>query len=392
MTPVKSRIVMHFPGFEPLDANQHRARFARAAAQACKIWNISIASDELQTVECNVAFNVQACGPNWTTSTQYHVFDLASHIHFLLKRPFLTVLSSGFGAFAKVVAFGGTWNYLRHAWRFGLFSIFPFLFMALGLALTAVIALLPLITSVSMWNFSWTMPLALGLFGFGFLPIANRLHTMLLFSDWKCAVDFATLKDERLNSRIADMVESARAALNHTADEYLIVSHSIGGNAAVHVIGQLLENEPELFIGKNIVFASVGSGILQGALLAPAKILRSRVNLIVANPNIFWFDVQCLTDVSNFYFTNIAKLCGYNGAQQPSVSFVRIKTMLKHERYQRIKRDLLRVHRQYVLGNDVRANYDFALMCAGPLRAAGFAALKVGEFAPIGEDGSIRSN
>jgi hypothetical protein len=389
MNPIKTRVVLHFPGFEPLDAALHRARFARAAAQTAAIWNVSLECGALQQGANINAFAVDAHGPNWATTTHYHVFDLAEHIDFLLKRPFLTVLFNGYSAFFQVVATGGTWNYLRHAWRFGLFSIFPFLFMALGLAFVACLGLLPIQFDTPKWLLAGTIPVAAILFKYAFMPLANRLHTMLLFSDWRCAVDFATLKDPRLNKRLAEMVTIAKAAFEQPADEYLIVSHSIGSHAAVHVIGRLLEDNSQCYNGKKVVYASVGSGLLQGAFLRPAKVLRRRVALIAANPQIFWFDVQCLTDISHFYKTKVAELCGYAGERQPSISFIRIKTMLTKERYARIKRDLLRVHRQYVLGNDVRANYDFALMCAGPLSASTFSALKIGELPPISNNGRL---
>jgi len=51
--------------------------------------------------------------------------------------------------------------------------------------------------------------------------------------------------------------------------------------------------------------------------------------------------------------------------------------MLTAKHYAKIKRDFLRVHRQYVLGPDVRAFFDFTLMTSGPLPASRFA-----EFSP----------
>ncbi|MGL4490326.1 MAG: hypothetical protein ACRCU5_12880 [Rhizobiaceae bacterium] len=389
MKPVKTRIVLHFPGFEPLDAAAHRERFQRATKQTSNIWNIGIVCRELNPIAGGGAFEVKASGPDWACETHYHVFDLSAHIAGLQSRPLANVITSGFAAFAKVIVFGGTFRYFLHAWRFGLFSVFPFVLMSIGLALAGLVMASPLLFGRALWNVAWSAPLALAFFAYLFMPFAKRFHTKLLFNDWICAVDFATLRDQELNACIAGMVTGARAALREPADEYLIVSHSIGGNAAVHVLGQLIDEEPELLRGKNIVFASLGSGILQSALLAPARVLRHRVGLIAAHKGIFWFDVQCLTDVSHFYKTAVAELCGHDAVRQPTVMTIRIKTMLSTERYARIKRDLLRVHRQYVLGNDVKANYDFALMCAGPLNGAQFASLGIEDLPPIKQDGSL---
>ena len=60
-------------------------------------------------------------------------------------------------------------------------------------------------------------------------------------------------------------------------------------------------------------------------------------------------------------------------APQAAIVFIRFKTMLTDEHYRRIKRDFLRMHRQYVLGPDRRAAFNFTLMTAGPLPAADFA-------------------
>lgn len=51
---------------------------------------------------------------------------------------------------------------------------------------------------------------------------------------------------------------------------------------------------------------------------------------------------------------------------------MRFKTMLSDVHYRKIKRDFLRVHRQYVLGPDLKAPFDFTLMTAGPLPASDF--------------------
>jgi hypothetical protein len=306
------------------------------------------------------------------------------------KRSFFTKLATGYTAFAKVLWWGGLWQYFRHAWRFGGFFLFPFVLMTAGLLATGWLALAPWLLSVNPASFIATIPLALALFKYGFLPLADRLYTTLLFSDWKCAADFASLGDARLNKRIEEMVLAAHQALKNEADEYLIVSHSIGGQSAVQVIGTLLECFPALFDNKKIIFATIGSGLLQSALLRSATKMRARVSAIADHPSFTWFDVQCHTDIVNFYKAEIAKAAGHKGKHQPQTTTIRVRSMLEKARYDRIKYDLMRVHRQYVMGNDKRANFDFPLVCAGPLPSSLFATLKVGHFAPIDHNGAMQ--
>jgi hypothetical protein len=217
------------------------------------------------------------------------------------------------------------------------------------------------------------MPSAVIFFLFVFLPLAARFHTLHLFADWELAVAMAGL--DRLGARqwIEACAASARRAFDEPADEYVITSHSMGSSIAVHVIGLLLEREPEFFAGKRVVFATLGSAILQCALLRSADVLRSRVGLIARCKEIYWIDVHCLTDAIHFYKTRVAAICGHENAPQAAITLVRFKTMLSEQHYRKIRRDFLRVHRQYVLGPDVRAAFDFTLMTAGPLPASAFA-------------------
>jgi hypothetical protein len=88
---------------------------------------------------------------------------------------------------------------------------------------------------------------------------------------------------------------------------------------------------------------------------------------------IFWLDVHCLTDAIHFYKAKVAAICGHAEGQQPTILIVRFKKMLTSQHYAKIRRDFLRVHRQYVLGPDVRASFDFTLLTASPLPASSFA-------------------
>jgi hypothetical protein len=168
-------------------------------------------------------------------------------------------------------------------------------------------------------------------------------------------------------------VDAARDALKEDGDEYVITSHSMGSNIAAHVIGALLEQQPDILQGKRVVFATLGGAILQCALLRPASLLRSRVGTIARAKEIFWFEVHCLTDSIHFYKSQVVALSGHADAPQARITFIRVRQMLSSERYRKIKWDFLRVHRQYVLGPDRRAPFDFTLMTVGPLAAASFA-------------------
>lgn len=370
---VSKRVVLHFPGFEPLDASEHRERYNRTLAATAKLWNFSATAGDISETNRIGRFDVVGEGDGWRTETRIHVFDHDWLVERLADRPLPVRIASGFLAAARVIAQGGMAGYFRHAWRFGLFFVFPFLLVALGLITSLAIACYPRWLDLPAWHYLPGITLAGLFFRYLFLPFLARFHTMHLFSDWEMAVAVAALDRADIRDWLEVCAAEARAAFEGDADEYLVTSHSMGSNIAVHVIGMLLEREPELFEGKRIVFATLGGAVLQCALMRSAETLRARVGLVARAPQITWFEVQCLTDAVNFYRTRVAALTGHPDAPQPEILYIRIRNMLLPERYRRIKWDMLRVHRQYVLASDRRSNFDFTLMTAGPLPAAVFA-------------------
>ncbi len=372
MTKVQKRVVLHFPGFEPLDAAAHRARYARSAKQSAQVWGYDAAIGDFKRTGATSYFDVSASANDWQTESRVHIFDHNDLVSGLNSRNLLTRLGFGYLAALRVVVGGGMGGYFRHAWRFGLFFVFPFLLVIAASAVGLLIAAVPYYLGLGAWSLLFSVPLAAVLFWYVFLPRRDRLHTLHLFSDWEMAVAMAGLRGLDAQAWLERCAAVVREALREPADEYVISSHSMGSTVAAHVIGLLLEREPALFEGKRVVFLTLGSAILQCALFRSAKVLRARVGLIADCPAISLIEVHCLTDAIHFYKTKVVALCGHPEKRQGEIIFVRFKTMLSDVHYRKIKRDFLRVHRQYVLGPDIKAPFDFTLMTAGPLPASDF--------------------
>lgn len=367
MELIRKRVVLHFPGFEPLDGRAQRARYERSAKQSGRVWGFETEIGEVENAGYPVSFTVDAKSAAWQTQNRIHLLDHDELVQFLRNKPLALRMIAGFTAAAGIIGDGAMTAYFRHAWRFGLFFIFPFLLMTLGMLLTATIALAPLGFDLPAWNLIWSLPLAAVFFAFVFLPFTERFHTLHLFADWEMAVALGRMNRPEFSAFLERCAVAARAALAEEADEYVISSHSMGSSVAAHVLGMLLEREPALLDEKRVVFASLGSAVLQCALLKPASLLRSRVGTIARNPAIFWLDVQCLTDAIHFYKVPVAAVTGHPDAPAAKMLFIRVKQMLTAEHYKKIKLDFLRVHRQYVLGPDLQASFDFTLLTAGPL-------------------------
>ncbi|WP_247750459.1 hypothetical protein [Rhizobium sp. 16-449-1b] len=367
---VEKRVVLHFPGFEPLDSKAHHARYARSAKLSAKAWNLDL---DVGALKEGGSFDVNCGSQGERTSSRVFVFDHNELVRRYSDKSLLQRLVSGYASAASVILQGGFVGYFRHAWRFGLFFVFPFALVLLALLLSATIAAAPYFLGLQRWNFLWSVLLGVMFFRFVFLPFAARFHTLHLFADWDLAVALAKLDDPAIVQWLDRCKARVRDALREDADEYLITSHSMGSSVASHVIGMLVEEEPALFVNKQVVFVTLGGAILQCALLRPAKSLRARVGAIARSRQIFWLEIHCLTDVIHFYKSRVVALCGHADAPQASIATIRMRHMLTGEHYRKIRRDFLRVHRQYVLGSDLRSAFDFTLMTAGPLPATSFA-------------------
>ena len=389
---IRKRVVLHFSGFEPLDARAHHRRYVRSAMQSGEVWNYDIETGPLGGNPDAPSFTVEAAGPDWRTKTHVHVFDHNDLITALRAKPVLVRLATGYLSAARVVWYGGMFRYFRHAWRFGLFFLFPFMLVALGMAALLFAASLPVLLGFSDWNLVWSLPAAGLIFFRLFLPVAEKIHTLHQFDDWTLSIALASLDDEAVEDRLEKCVAAARLALQEEADEYLVTSHSMGSSVATHVLGSLLERQPDILAGKTVVFATLGGTLLQCALLRPATVLRRRAGLVAGCDGLFWLDVQCLTDVISFYRAKMVEVVGFPDLPQARILFTRFKYMLEPDHYRRIKRDFLRVHRQYVLGPDRRANYDFSLLTAGPLPAKDFTGFTAENLPPLGADGSVASD
>ena len=379
MKLIEKRVVLHFPGFEPLDGIAHRARYERSARQSAAVWGFAVTTGAPDAGSDPVSFEVttgsgaETGEAGWQTKSRIHMVDHDALVRRLRSGGTLRQIAAGFRSCAEIMLEGGMRGYFRHAWRFGLFFLFPFLLTALAIALTAQIAVMPYVLGLSAGHMLWSGPLALCFFVFAFLPFSERFYTLHLFADWEMAVALGRMDRTDFSDWLEDRATAVGKALAEEADEYVISAHSMGSSVAAHVIGILLEREPELFKGKRVVFATLGSAILQCTLLSSATLLRARVGLIARCPDISWLDVQCLTDSINFYKVPVVAVSGHPDAPPAKMILIRVKQMLTREHYRKIRKDQLRVHRQYVLGPDLKASFDFTLLTSGPMPASVFA-------------------
>ena len=141
MTAIRRRLVLLFPGFEPLSLSVHAERFRRGAHMAADVWNVGIEEDLRADPARDLAFDLS--GPGWRTQTEVRICDWSETIALYGQRSPAHRIGAGLFALADVAVSGTAFRYFRTSWRYGLFFLYPILLTFGTLAAAAMIAMLP---------------------------------------------------------------------------------------------------------------------------------------------------------------------------------------------------------------------------------------------------------
>jgi pimeloyl-ACP methyl ester carboxylesterase len=212
----------------------------------------------------------------------------------------------------------------------------------------------------------------------------------LLFDDWIFSRLYARHGDPAIDAKLdrtaRDVVDAAR---NAETDEVVVIGHSLGAVLAIDLLDRALRIEPTLGQkGARVALISVGSSILKIGLHPAAARFRASADRVASAPGLFWGDYQAISDLMNFYKRDPLTAMGLPARDAPLVRMVRIRHMLDPAVYKRIRYRPLRMHLQFVSGNNLRNAYDYFMLVCGPLsverQTRGHGALEA-----IGADGAL---
>jgi hypothetical protein len=380
---IRKRWVFHLPGYDPAPPAAMKRRFARELRRFEKTWSVQASVSDGAD---DTRWRVSAAGPNWTVDTEYRLVHWDDVIEAAARKPAWLRIPLGLLAFLDFVA-GALPQYLRANWRYAGFFLYPFV-MFIVLSVIAVIAgrftaaatgwpIVGVVVAVAVAALLWQWP-------------GRRMFLHLLFDDWIFSRDYIRRGDPAVEAKLdqtaRELVDVARKS---EADEIVVIGHSLGAALAIDLLDRALKLEPMLGrTGPRIALVSVGSSILKVGLHRAAGRFRAAADRVAASPGIFWGDYQAISDIMNFYRRDPLTAMGLKTRDLPLVRMVRIRHMLDPEVYQRIKYRPLRMHLQFVSGNNLRNAYDYFMLVCGPLsiarQARGDGALNA-----IGPDGAL---
>jgi hypothetical protein len=351
--PIRNRLVFHIGGYDPAQPETVHHRFVRELRRFEHTWSAAASVSDLTVDTDTLRWEIDTSGANWRVHTRYDFVrwdDVMEAVH---RRPMWLRVPLGFLSLAEFFMAGAFWGYLRTAWRYGLFFLYPIVLVAVFGTIAGAAGLL--------------------------LARASGSASLGAIASLAAFVGLLTIAARRFF--LAQVCE----------DWILVIGHSIGAVLAIDLLDRALKREPALGCsGPRVGLVSLGSSILKIGLHREAERLRGAVKRVGESAGLFWVEYQVVTDVMNFYKSDPMAALGWPANGRPVVRVVRFRDMLDPAAYRRIRRNFFRLHNQFIRGNDRRAAYDYFMLVCGPLAVERQVYLPQGINSVIGDDGAMR--
>ena len=173
--------------------------------------------------------------------------------------------------------------------------------------------------------------------------------------------------DDRVREFAGDMVAKMRAS---DAEEILLVGHSVGTILTIPLVVELLKLKPDLGRdGRTFALISLGNCLPLVSLLPGSERLRDDLRTVATSPGVRWLDFSARRDGASVTQVDPLKVCGISRPEgipvRPQQFPVRIVKMFPPALYNVIKKDIFRIHFQYIMAGELLTDYDFFAITAG---------------------------
>lgn len=372
---IARRHVFHIGGYDPIIPGTQLARFVRSLNSYQRTWNvIATASDTFQADDVSASWTADASGPDWQTHTSIEMLRwddliLKDHERGMASRLYQSMLT-----LLDWIRTGTLLRFFASSWKYAGFFLFPYLWVTafalcgtgVGYALTWALGLTGL--AAGLVGAAAALPVFVGLLSW-FGPRKPINH---VFDDWIFSREFVYGQRPQMEKRIdafaARIVERARRA---DVEEIVIAGHCLGAALVMKSVARALQIDPDLARhGPTICVLTVGATIPKFSLHPRGEHVREATRIVAGEPLIRWAEYHARDDAISFYrFDPVTlKRVGHDrGDGRPNIRRVQLHTMMNPDSFKRHRFNFMRMHYQFVMGNDQRAQYDYCMIMCGPL-------------------------
>jgi len=373
---VRKRLVFYFSGFDPRGPAHYHALYGEQAKLHTPLNGLDLqVGKRRRSGKLANAWTITSNGGE--TVTDYEFLRWDDIIRSRWPKNEWQLLKSAVPTYWVFLKANLVGRLLKIAWPSALTVSYPIIaflgLLLLGLLLAATVGILPTVFGWPGWI--GILPAAGILVGTIFLGrwLDDRFRSFWLLRVYGAMQPWAYGKipelDERIREFATDMVEKIRAS---DADEVLLVGHSVGTILTVPLVTELLKLEPELGTkGQRFGLVSLGNCLPLVSLLPGSGQLRDNLKTIATAPGVRWVDFSSRRDGASVTQVDPLKVSGISRPKgipvRPQQFPVRIVKMFPPAVYDVIKKDIFRIHFQYIMAGEILTDYDFFAITAGPL-------------------------
>jgi hypothetical protein len=397
---IRSRQVFYLGGYDPVDAATQYRRFSRQLKIFTRTWNVAAELGELEASEATsyARWRISSHTSDWHVNTAFDVMLWDDLVRKDLSQPFFARILKGSRHYFDFIASGALRRYFAANWRYGSYFLYPML-MSAALAGCAGLFAYKLAVWSDLTGFRAVvvgLPLGISVFIGLLWLVGERLRILSLLDLWSFTYDYIRGSrpdiEERLDQFARLLVEHARA---RTADEIIIVGHSLGAMLAVDVASRALSLDPGFAsVGLSVCVLTVGATIPKVALHEKAGQRRDAIATVAAEASIVWWEIHSIEDYISFYKFHPFELRRIDRdwpRNKPNVRKFPLRRMLRPATYNRYRFHFLRLHYQTVMANDAHSKYDFFLAVCGPIELVRWIRAPGGLLDFVAPDGTWRS-
>jgi pimeloyl-ACP methyl ester carboxylesterase len=384
MEQVRTRHVFYVEGYDPRGADGYYRLFQRECGRFLKLWPIEVRLGNLVIDSDDIAhWNIEASGTNWQVATRYEFLRLEHFIRRTMAQPLALQLVRAARWGLDDLLSGTLWRVFQASWRFGVFLIYVQAMLVLWIAVAVAGGIVAAVLATDLaGTAAFAAPViavAVGLAVFAALRLLlDRWFVLQIATGCSHIREFACGSASGFDRSIDVFAERIVAAARaHEVDELVVIGHSGGAVTAPVVLARALEIDPHLGChGPRIVLLTLGSILPAFSLYPAAERLRAAIRRLAMEQSLLWVDCQSDKDWLNFSNFDAVETCGIRLGEMRctlGVWQVRFRSMLSAKTIRWLQWNQLRMHFQFIMGNERRAPYDYFMLVCGPMAVAAWA-------------------
>lgn len=310
-------------------------------------------------------------GRHWSVQTDFELLSWDDLIAKEASRSSLMRFGRGAAVYANLIASGTLFRYFEANPRYFAFAIAPLFQVAALLILSFAAGLAVGAGTPRPWSVVGGLVAALAVFIVLQKWLGGRWRLHQALDDWIMSLDYIHKRRDDLKARIAQFADLiSNAARDNSADEILVVGHSLGATFAADALDQAPGVKH-----REVAFATLGATIPKCTLHPDASWLRERIVGLARTPTVCWVEIQTRSDPISFFRVHPVSLERVDDGKQlpgsnPVIRRAKLREMLEPATYRKIRLRPLRLHYQCVSANERQAVYDFFMMICGPAPVA----------------------